>query len=98
MFSKFYKLLPSNKSLPNYIVKRPYWTPNPNSNNFIDYEKYVSQKKIDDIHVNFEQKKELFEIQCNLSTLNQSMNDQKYWLFHSVFLSYIGMFAYIFKL
>ena len=53
---------------------------------------------IDSVDVNFEQKKELFKIQCNLSTLNQSMNDQKYWLFHSVFLSYIGMFAYIFKL
>ena len=35
---------------------------------------------------------------CNVSALNQHINDQKYWIFHSVLLSYIGLFTYIFKL
>jgi len=81
------------------------------SNNFIDYEKYVDtykdiNKEIKDIHlyykqlnhINAEQKQELIRIQNNLSELYQQINDQKYWLFHSVSLSYIGLFAYIFKM
>ena len=79
-----------------------------NSNNncgFIEYEKYAqSEKQINDIHmyykhfnnVNTEQKKELKFIQNNLSELNETIQDQKYWLFHSVALSYIGLFTYIF--
>ena len=41
-------------------------------------------------------KKELKFIQNNLSELNETIQDQKYWLFHSVALSYIGLFTYIF--
>jgi hypothetical protein len=101
----------SRKILTNCIVKRTYWVPNVNTNKsnttygFIEYEKYAqSEKQINDIHmyykhlnnVNTEQKKELKFIQNNLSQLNQTIQDQKYWLFHSVAISYIGMFAYIF--
>jgi hypothetical protein len=78
---------------------------------FIDYDKYVQHtyakdKQINDIHlyykqlnnINAEQKQELIRIQKNLSELNQIMKDQKYWIFHSVTLSYVGMFAYIFNM
>ena len=81
---------------------------------FIDYDKYVQDtetmkekyKQINDIHMyykhlsnaNMENGKDLKKILCNVSALNQSINDQKYWIFHSVFLSYIGLFTYIFKL
>ena len=51
----------SRKMLTNYIVKRPYWAPNSNTNinmvqGFIDYEKYVQdanvkEKQINDIHM-----------------------------------------------
>jgi hypothetical protein len=81
------------------------------SNNYIDYEKYADtykdiNKEVKDIHlyykqlnhINAEQKQELIRIQHNLSELNQIINDQKYWIFHSVSLSYIGLFAYIFKM
>lgn len=102
----------SRNILTNCIVKRAYWVPNVNTNKtnstcgFIEYEKYIqSDKQINDIHmyykhlnnVNTEQKKELTRIQNNLSELNETIQDQKYWLFHSVALSYIGLFTYIFK-
>ena len=102
----------SRNILTNCIVKRAYWVPNVNTNKtnstcgFIEYEKYIqSDKQINDIHmyykhlnnVNTEQKKELTRIQNNLSVLNETIQDQKYWLFHSVALSYIGLFTYIFK-
>ena len=89
----------------------PTYGQNSNSDkpyNYIDYEKYVSNynKEVKDIHlyykqlnhINAEQKQELIRIQNNLSELNQIINDQKYWIFHSVSLSYIGLFAYIFKM
>lgn len=104
----------SRNILTNCIVKRAYWVPTVNTNKtnittcgFIDYEKYVqTEKQINDIHmyykhlnnVNAEQKQELTRIQNNLSELNQSIHDQKYWIFHSVALSYVGLFAYIFKM
>jgi hypothetical protein len=111
-------LLRTRQLLTNYIIKRPYWTPtygeisnSDKPNNYIDYEKYVSNykdinKEVKDIHlyykqlnhINAEQKQELIRIQNNLSELNQIINDQKYWIFHSVSLSYIGLFAYIFKM
>ena len=47
-------------------------------------------------NVNTDQKKDLTLIQNNLSQLNQTIQDQKYWLFHSVALSYVGLFTYIF--
>lgn len=104
-------LLRSRNILTNYIVKRAYWVPNVNTNKtnstcgFIEYEKYAqSEKQISDIHmynkhlnnVNTDQKKDLTLIQNNLSQLNQTIQDQKYWLFHSVALSYVGLFTYIF--
>ena len=89
----------------------PTYGQNSNSDkpyNYIDYEKDVSNynKEVKDIHlyykqlnhINAEQKQELIRIQHNLSELNQIINDQKYWIFHSVSLSYIGLFAYIFKM
>ena len=103
----------SRNILTNCIRKRAYWAPNVNTNTanstcgFIEYEKYAqSEKQISDIHmyykhlnnVNTEQKRELTRIQNNLSELNQTIQDQKYWIFHSVALSYVGMFAYIFKM
>jgi len=104
----------SRNILTNCITKRAYWVPNTNTTNnsnsscgFIDYEKYAqSEKQINDIHmyykhlnnVNTEQKQELFRIQNNLSQVNQTIHDQKYWLFHSVAISYIGLFTYIFKM
>ena len=102
-------LLRSRQILTNYIVKRPYWSPNTNSNNiqgqcFIDYDKYVQDtyakdKQINDIHlyykhlnnINAEQKQTLKQIQDNIS-------QQQYWIFHSVALSYVGLFAYVFKM
>ena len=64
------------------------------------------KKEVNDIHMYYkhltnkttEQHMDLKRIQCNVSALNQSINDQKYWIFHSVLLSYIGLFTYIFKL
>ena len=95
--------------LTKYIIKRPYWTPTTTNNKntyFIDEKNDYTNKQINDIHlyykqlnnVNAEQKQELSRIQNNLSELNQIINDQKYWIFHSVSLSYIGLFAYIFKM
>ena len=100
-------LLRSRQILTNYIVKRPYWAPNSNNiqvQGFIDYDKYVQDtyakdKQINDIHlyykhlnnINAEQKQTLKQIQDNIS-------QQKYWIFHSVALSYVGLFAYIFKM
>ena len=103
----------SRNILTNCIAKRAYWVPNINTNKpnstcgFIEYEKYAqTEKQINDIHmynkhlnnVNTEQKQELTRIQNNLSEVNQSIHDQKYWIFHSVALSYIGLFTYIFKM
>lgn len=103
----------SRNILTNCFTKRSYWVPNVNTNKtnstcgFIEYEKYIqSEKQINDIHmyykhlnnVNTEQKKELTHIQNNLSQINESIHDQKYWIFHSVALSYVGLFAYIFKM
>lgn len=97
--------------LTNCIGKRAYWVPNNNTNKtnttcgFIEYEKYAqSEKQISDIHmynkhlnnVNTDQKKDLTLIQNNLSELNQNIQDQNYWIFHSVALSYVGLFTYIF--
>jgi hypothetical protein len=101
-------LLRSRQILTNYIVKRPYWSPNTNSNiqgqGFIDYDKYVQDtyakdKQINDIHlyykhlnnINVEQKQKLQQIQDNVS-------QHTYWIFHSVALSYVGLFAYVFKM
>lgn len=101
-------LLKTRHILTNYIVKRPYLTSNTNTNVkcqcFIDYDKYVQDtyakdKQINDIHlyykhlnnINAEQKQTLKQIQDNVS-------DQKYWIFHSVALSYVGLFAYIFTM
>jgi hypothetical protein len=64
------------------------------------------KKEVNDIHMYYkhltnkttEQYMDLKRIQCNLSAINQSIHDQKYWIFHSVLLSYIGLFTYIFKL
>ncbi len=85
--------------LTKYITKRYYELPkstdninlnNINSNNrFIDYEK---------ISNNIMQQNDLSIIERNLSEINQTIKDQKYWIFHSVALSYIGLFAYIFKM
>ncbi len=85
--------------LTKYITKRYYELHkssdninlnNINSNNrFIDYEK---------INNNIMQQNDLSIIERNLSEINQTIKDQKYWIFHSVALSYIGLFAYIFKM
>jgi hypothetical protein len=64
------------------------------------------KKEVNDIHMyykhltnsNMEQGRDLKKNLCNVSALNQHINDQKYWIFHSVVLSYIGLFTYIFKL
>ena len=64
------------------------------------------KKEVNDIHMYYkhltnkttEQHMDLKRIQCNVSALNQSINDQKYWIFHSVILSYIGLFTYIFNM
>jgi hypothetical protein len=64
------------------------------------------KKEVNDIHMYYkhltnkttEQYMDVKRIQYNISALNQHINDQKYWIFHSVFLSYIGLFTYIFKL
>jgi uncharacterized coiled-coil DUF342 family protein len=64
------------------------------------------KKEVNDIHMYYkhltnkttEQHMDIKRIQCNLSAINQSMNDQTYWIFHSVILSYIGLFTYIFKM
>ena len=64
------------------------------------------KKEVNDIHMYYkhltnkstEQHMELKRIQHNVSAMNQSMNDQKYWIFHSVLLSYIGLFTYIFTM
>jgi hypothetical protein len=97
--------------LTNCMTKRAYWAPNVNTNTtnstcgFIEYEKYAqTEKQISDIHmyhkhlnnVNTEQQRDLTRIQNNLSEINQSIHDQKYWIFHSVAISYIGLFTYIF--
>ena len=103
-------LLRSRQILTNYIVKRPYWTPDTKINTnvkcqcFIDYDKYVQDtyakdKQINDIHlyykhlnnINAEQKQKLQQIQDNVS-------QHTYWIFYSVALSYVGLFAYIFKM
>lgn len=110
-------LLRSRQILTNYIVKRPYWTPDTKINTnvkcqcFIDYDKYVQDtyakdKQINDIHlyykhlnnINAEQKQKLQQIQDNLSEINENVLEQKYWIFYSVALSYVGLFAYIFKM
>ena len=82
--------------------------------NYIDYEKYVEdkeqitemKKEVNDIHMYYkhltnkttEQHMELKRIQHNVSAINQNINDQTYWIFHSVLLSYIGLFTYIFTM
>ncbi len=53
------------------------------------YYKYVND-------VNLEQNREINKLQQNLCTVNQTLNDQKYWIFHSVLLSYIGLFMQVF--
>lgn len=108
-------MLTRSRLLTNYIVKRPYWTPNSNTNTnmvqgFIDYEKYfqdinAKDKQINDIHmyfkhlnnVNTEQTRDIKQITSNISRINETINEQKYWIFHSVILSYVGLFTYIFK-
>ena len=78
---------------------------------FIDYEKYVQdanvkEKQINDIHmyfkhlnnVNVEQSRDIKTILSNMTAMNETINNQKYWIFHSVLLSYVGLFTYIFKL
>ena len=78
---------------------------------FIDYEKYVQdanvkEKQINDIHmyfkhlnnVNLEQGRDIKKILSNMTAMNETINNQKYWIFHSVLLSYVGLFTYIFKL
>jgi hypothetical protein len=108
-------LLRSRQILTNFIVKRPYWSPNTNSNiqnqEFIDYNKYIQDtyakdKQINDIHlyykhlnnINAEQKQTLKQIQNNLSEINENVLKQKYWIFYSVALSYIGLFSYVLKM
>ena len=64
------------------------------------------KKEVNDIHMYYkhltnkttEQHMDLKRIQYNVSSINQLLNDQKYWIFHSVLLSYIGLFTYIFKM
>lgn len=64
------------------------------------------KKEVNDIHIYYkhltnkstEQHMELKRIQHNVSAMNKSINDQTYWIFHSVLLSYIGLFTYIFKM
>ena len=64
------------------------------------------KKEVNDIHMYYkhltnkstEQHMELKRIQHNVSAMNKSINDQTYWIFHSVLLSYIGLFTYIFKM
>ena len=64
------------------------------------------KKEINDIHMYYkhltnkttEHHMDLKRIQYNVSSINQLLNDQKYWIFHSVLLSYIGLFTYIFKM
>jgi hypothetical protein len=96
-----------NYWLPNINTKK---TPD----NFIDYEKYVEdkeqltevKKEVNDIHMYYkhltnkstEQHMELKRIQHNVSAMNKSINDQTYWIFHSVLLSYLGLLTYIFKM
>ena len=78
---------------------------------FIDYEKYVQDintkdKQINDIHmyfkhlnnINAEQSRESKKILSNVSEINETVTLQKYWIFHSVLLSYVGLFTYIFKM
>ena len=91
-----------------YLNKSSYWThDNKNiteSYNNCDIQKQEVQKKIDDINmyykyvndINLEQSKEITKLQYNLCTVNQTLNDQKYWIFHSVLLSYIGLFMQVF--
>ena len=91
-----------------YLNKCSYWThDNKNiteSYNNCDIQKQEVQKKIDDINmyykyvndINLEQSKEITKLQYNLCTVNQTLNDQKYWIFHSVLLSYIGLFMQVF--
>ena len=64
------------------------------------------KKEVNDINMYYkhltnkttEQHMDLKRIQHNLFALNQNINDQTYWIFHSVILSYIGLFTYIFKM
>lgn len=64
------------------------------------------KKEVNHIHMYYkhltnkstEQYMDLKRIQYNVSAINQNINDQKYWIFHSVLLSYIGLFTYIFKM
>ena len=91
-----------------YLNKSSYWThDNKNiteSYNKCDIQNQEMQKKIDDINMyykyvndmNLEQSKEITKLQYNLCTVNQTLNDQKYWIFHSVLLSYIGLFMQVF--
>jgi hypothetical protein len=64
------------------------------------------KKEVNDIHMYYkhltnkttEQYMDIKRIQYNVSAINQLLNEQKYWIFHSVLLSYIGLFTYIFKM
>ena len=64
------------------------------------------KKEVNHIHMYYkhltnkttEQYMDIKRIQHNVSAMNKSMNDQTYWIFHSVLLSYIGLFTYIFKM
>ena len=109
MFHRSRQIL--KKNIVNRYYWAPNTNTNKNISGFIDYEKYVqdaaaNDKQITDIHmyykhlnnINAEQGRDIIKIKNSLFTLNQSINDQKYWIFHSVFLSYVGLFTYVFKL
>ena len=93
-------LLRTRHILTNYMIKHHYFVSRPklNINNNIDYDKYVQTVNTELKYGSYNTQSDLSKIQNNLTKLNQTINDQKYWIFHSVFLSYIGLFAYIFKM
>lgn len=92
----------TKKTLDNFIDYEKYVQDTTESKEQITEMK----KEVNDIHMYYkhltnkttEQYMDIKRIQCNLSAINQSMNDQTYWIFHSVLLSYIGLFTYIFKM
>ena len=109
-------MLTRSRLITNSIIKRPYWSPNTNTNTntiqgFIDYEKYIQDinakdKQINDIHMYFkhlnnanaEQTRVIKQIHDSVSATNETINHHTYWIFHSVLLSYVGLFTYIFKM
>ena len=92
----------TKKTLDNFIDYDKY------VQDTVDAREQITEIKKEVNHINMyykhltnkstEQHMDLKRIQCNLSAINQLLNDQKYWIFHSVLLSYIGLFTYIFKL